>query len=162
MEKELNHFQQAEVIQSINYSLWVAPIVILKKANSKVHLCADFSTELNVLDTHQHLLPVPEDLFTKLIGGTCFTKIDVPDAYLPMEVDEEFKNLLTINTHNSLIQFKCFSFGIKIALAIFQQTIDAMLKGMTGVTAYINDIIVTGTTQEALLQCLICVLDQIQ
>lgn len=78
-------------------------------------------------------------VYQALIGGTCFAKIDVPAAYLPMEADEEFKNLFTINTHKGLIQFNCFSFGIKIALEIFQQTIDAMLKGMTGVTAYINE-----------------------
>lgn len=38
----------------------------------------------------------------------------------------------------------------------------AMLTGLTRVAAYIDDIIVKGTTQEDLLQRLICVLDWIQ
>lgn len=38
----------------------------------------------------------------------------------------------------------------------------AILTGLTRVDAYIDDIIVKGTTQEDLLQRLICVLDLIQ
>lgn len=39
---------------------------------------------------------------------------------------------------------------------------DAMLTELTGVTAYIDDIIVSGTTEEELLQLLICVLYEFQ
>ena len=83
VENELNRLQQAGVIQPINYSSWAAPIVMVKKANGKVCLCAGFSTGLNdALDIHQYPLPASEDLFTKLNGGTCFAKLDLADAYL--------------------------------------------------------------------------------
>ena len=44
VENEINRLQQGGVIQPINYSSWAAPIVMVKKANGKVRLCADFST----------------------------------------------------------------------------------------------------------------------
>ena len=47
VENELNHLQQEGVIQPINYSSWATPIVMVKKANGKVRLCADLSTGLN-------------------------------------------------------------------------------------------------------------------
>lgn len=50
-------------------------------------------------------LPVPEDLFTKLNGGIYFAKPDLAYAYLQMEIDEESKNFLTINTYKGLFQF---------------------------------------------------------
>ena len=152
VENEQNRLQQAGVIQPINYLSWAAPIVMVKKANGKVRLCADFSTGLNdALDIHQYPLPAPEDLFTKLNGGTCFAKLDLVDAYLQIEVDEDSKNLLTINTHKGLFQFCRLPFGVKSAPAIFQQTMDTMLTGLPGVSAYIDDIIITGTTPEELL-----------
>ena len=163
VENEQNRLQQAGVIQPINYSSWAATIVMVKKANGKVRLCADFSTGLNdALDVHQYPLPEPEDLFTKLNGGTCFAKLDLADAYLQMEVDEDSNNLLTKNTHRGLFQFCRLPFGIKSAPAIFQQTMDTMLSGLPGVFAYINDIIITGTTLEELLHHLTSVLDRIQ
>ena len=49
-------------------------------------------------EKHQYPLPVPEDLFTKLNGGKYFAKLDLSDAYLQVEVDPDFRELLTINT----------------------------------------------------------------
>ena len=163
VENELNRLQQAGVIQPINYSSWAAPIVMVTKANSKVCLCADFSTGLNdALDIHQYPLPVTEDLFTKLNGGTCFAKLDLADAYLQMEVDEDSKNLLTINTHKGLFQFCRLPFSVKSAPAIFQQAMDTIFTGLPGVSAYIDNIIIIGTTPEELLRHLTSVLDRIQ
>ena len=72
-----------------------------KKATSKIHLYSDYLSGLNkVLDSHQYSLPVLEDLFTKLNGGNYFAKLDLTDAYLEMEVDDDDSNeLLMINTH---------------------------------------------------------------
>lgn len=62
--KELNRLQQAGVIQPINCSAWAVPIVVVKKANGKVHICADYSAGLKeYFDLHQYLLPMPKDLF---------------------------------------------------------------------------------------------------
>ena len=117
VENELNRLQHAGVIQPINYSSWAAPIVMVKKANGKIRLCADFSTGLNdALDIHHYTLPAPED------------------AYLQMKVDEDSKNLLTINTHKGLFQFCRLLFGVKSAPAIFRQTMDTMLTGLPGVS----------------------------
>ncbi|GAA51908.1 hypothetical protein CLF_106999 [Clonorchis sinensis] len=163
VENELFRLQQSGVIQPVNYSSWAAPIVVIKKANGKVRICADYSTGLNaVLGSHQYPLPVPEDLFTKLNGGKCFAKLDLADAYLQIEVSDDSKELLTINTHRGLFQFNRLPFGVKSAPAIFQQTMDAMLNGLSGVAAYLDDIILTGSNQEELLHRLHCVLERIQ
>ena len=157
LENELNRLQQAGVIQPTNYSSWAAPIVMVKKANGKVRLCADFSTGLNdALDIHLYPQTAPEDLFTKLNGGTCFAKLDLADAYQQMEIDEDSKNLLTINTHKGQFQFCRLPFGVKSAPAIFQQTMDTMLTGLPGISAYIDDLIITGITPALLTPLLRC------
>ena len=50
--------------------------------------------------------------------------------------------------HKGLFQYNRMPFGISTALAIFQKTMDSPLKGMKHVTAYIDNIVVTGANEE--------------
>ncbi|CAH8550749.1 unnamed protein product [Dicrocoelium dendriticum] len=163
LEQELDRLQQAGVITPVNYSAWAAPIVVVKKPNKQLRICADFSTGLNAaLDNHQYPLPVPEDIFAKLNGGTCFANLDLSDVYLQVEVAEDSRELLTINTHRGLLQYNRLPFGVKSAPSIFQQLMDTTLAGITGAAAYLDDIIVMGHTQSDLLNTLDNVLTRIQ
>ena len=89
-----------------------------------------------------------DDVFTKLNGGTVFSQIDFAEAYHQVEVAEECKELLTINTHKGLFRYNRLPFGVKSAPGIFQQIIDTMISGLDGVAAYLDDVIVTGRTLE--------------
>ncbi|VDD77084.1 unnamed protein product [Mesocestoides corti] len=78
----------------------MAPIVVVRKANGLIRNCSDFSTGLNAaLESRHDPLPAPEDPFTILSSGKYFAKLDLPDAYLQLEVAPDFRLLLTINTH---------------------------------------------------------------
>ena len=133
----------------MDHSQWAAPIVAVRKANGSIRLCADFSTGLNdSLMLHRHPLPTMDDVFTKLNGGTVFSQIDFAEAYHQVEVTEKGKELLTINTHKGLFRYNRLPFGVKSAPGIFQQIIDTMITGLDGVAAYLDDVIVTGRTNE--------------
>lgn len=147
VEKELQRLEDQGVISKINFSAWAAPIVVTKKANGNIRICADFSTGLNnVLESHNYPLPVPEDIFATLAGGEIFSKIDLADAYLQIKVNEESRQLLTINTHKGLYQYNRLCFGIKSAPGIFQQIMDTMLAGVSGAFSYLDDLIVVAKT----------------
>ncbi|VDL81830.1 unnamed protein product [Nippostrongylus brasiliensis] len=90
-------------------------LVKADKKNGTIRLCADFSTGLNdSLEHYQHSLPTPDEIFTKLNGGHYFTQLDLSEAYLQLEVDEESKPLLTINTNRGLLTAPLLSiFGSK-------------------------------------------------
>ena len=72
----------------------------------------------------------PGNIFANLNGGKVFSKIDLSDAYLQIEVDKSSKKLLTINTHQELYKFDRLPFRIKVAPNIFQQIEDALLAGL--------------------------------
>ncbi|PIO76486.1 hypothetical protein TELCIR_01456 [Teladorsagia circumcincta] len=101
---ELDRLVQMDVIAPVSHSEWAAPIVCVKKQNGKLRICADFSTGLNrALQSFDYPLPMPEDIFASLNGGTIFSQIDLSDAYLQLELSEESKRKVVINTHKGLL-----------------------------------------------------------
>uniref|UniRef100_A0A5S6QE65 Reverse transcriptase domain-containing protein n=1 Tax=Trichuris muris TaxID=70415 RepID=A0A5S6QE65_TRIMR len=89
----------------------------------------------------------PEDLHT-LNGGKKFSKLDLSDAYLQVELDDESKKLVVINTQKGLYRYNRLPFGVKSAPLIFQKVMDTTFTGITGTAAYLDDIIITGRSDE--------------
>ena len=65
-----------------------------------------------------------------------------------MELEEPAQKLAVINTHKGLYRFKRLPFGIASAPAKFQKIVDTVLRGIPGVICYLDDILITGATEE--------------
>ncbi|KIH68920.1 hypothetical protein ANCDUO_00738 [Ancylostoma duodenale] len=87
-----------------------------------------------------HPLPIIAEMFTKLNGCQLFSQIDLADAYLQVEVDEDSRELLTINTHRGIFRYNRLPFGVESATGVFQQIIDSMIAGVPGIDAYLDDV----------------------
>ncbi|XP_055604578.1 uncharacterized protein K02A2.6-like [Uranotaenia lowii] len=145
VENELDRLERRGVITPVTYSDWAAPIVVVKKSDKSVRICGDYSTGLNaVLTPHKYPLPTPDEIFATLSGGIIFSILDLRDGYLLMNVSEESRKYLTINTHKGLYQYNRLSPGLRSAPGAFQQVIDTILAGIPGVKPYIDDVIITG------------------
>ena len=99
-------------------------------------------------------IPRTEDLFAKLARGKQFTYLDFSQMYQQLRMDNESKDYVLINTHRGLFRYNRFPFGVSSASGIFQHASQTLLQGMQNVVVYINDISVTGTTEEAHLNTL--------
>ncbi|XP_055605159.1 uncharacterized protein K02A2.6-like [Uranotaenia lowii] len=149
VEDELQRLQNLGILESVDHSDWAAPIVVVRKPNGRVRICADFSTGLNeALESNQCPLPLPEDIFTKMAGCKVFSHIDLSDAYLQVEVDPRDQHLLTVNTHKGLFRYTRLTPGIKSAPGAFQQIMDAVLSGIGRACGYLDDVLVGGHTKE--------------
>ncbi|XP_065092789.1 uncharacterized protein K02A2.6-like [Ochlerotatus camptorhynchus] len=132
----------------VDFSNWAAPIVAVRKAQRDadgdpiVRICADYSTGLNVvLEANKFPLPTPDDIFAKLSGSQYFSVLDLSDAYLQMEVEEDSQKLLTVNTHKGLFKYK------RLPPGAFQKVIDNMIGDLEGTESFLDDVIVFGKTR---------------
>lgn len=137
------------MLEKTDHSEWATPIVTVPKKDGRVRICGDYSVTINpVLDVDQYPLPRPTDLFATLAGGKCFTTLDLTNAYNQIVLDEESRKYLTVNTHRGLYRYTRLPFGVAFAPALFQKTMDTVLQGMDHVICYIDDIMVSGKTEE--------------
>lgn len=145
IERELQRLQDRGWITPVDFSDWAAPIVVVRKSSGEVRLCGDYSSGLNdQLESHEYPIPTPEAIFTKIGDSEIFTHIDLADAFLQVEVTPESAKLLTINTHKGLFRPNRLAPGTKPAPGAFQQIADAVLAGIDGAAAYIDDFIIGG------------------
>lgn len=163
LTNELQRLQNAGVITPITETQWTTPIVAAKRTNGRIRICGDFSTGLNAaLEDDKYPLPNVENTFAVLSGNRVFSQLDLSDAYHQIPLDESSSNLTAIVTTKGIFKYRRLPFGIKTAPAIFQRCIDQTLSGIPGTIAYLDDILVMGSTDREHEERLLKVLERLQ
>ena len=149
VEEELRRLQNKGILTKVEWSEWATPIVPVPKKDGSVRICGDYKGTVNPeLQAEQYPLPRIEDIFAKLAGGQKFLKIDLRQAYHQLEMEEDSRKYLTINTHMGLFQYNRLVFGITLAPAIWQHTIDQVLERASGTSCILDDMIITSKDDE--------------
>ena len=149
VEAELERQEKRGVLRKVDVSEWATPIVPVVKPNGSIRLCGDYKVSLNPqLQVNQYPLPHLDELFAAMNGGQKFTTLDLSEAYLQIELEEEAKSCTTINTHKGLYAFNRLPYGIASSPAIFQCVMEQILPKVPGIVCYIDDILITGKDDE--------------
>ncbi|XP_060799470.1 uncharacterized protein K02A2.6-like [Neoarius graeffei] len=163
VEAELKRLTELGVISPVSHSDWATPVVPVNKKDGTVRLCRDFKVTLNsALCVDKYPIPRIEDLFASLAGGQHFSKLDLSNAYLQMEVEESSKKLLTISTQKGLFCFNRLPFGVASSPALFQKAMDQVLLGLPHTHCYLDDILVSGPDKQTHLNTLDAVLRRLE
>ncbi|XP_055543132.1 uncharacterized protein LOC129728704 [Wyeomyia smithii] len=115
----------SSILQSSGTVHAINPLNISNALNelfATIRICGDYKQTVNPnLKVDQHPLSTVDELFASLAGGDKFSKIDLVQAYLQLEVAPEDREILTLNTHHLII-----------------------LQGVDGVSVFLDDIKITG------------------
>ena len=102
--RDIERLQSLGIIEKVEFSRWVTPIVPIPNRDETFHICGDFKVTLNpVLQVDQHPIPKPENIFMSLVGEKLFMTLDLSQVYQQLMINEESKELVTISTHCDIV-----------------------------------------------------------
>ena len=100
-------------------------IVVLRRLDGDIRLCGDYKIGVNhKVCSDSYPIPNVEDAIYALAGMSVFTKIDLKIGYHQIPIDNNFKEVTTINTPIGLLKWRRMPYGIKTATTIFQRVIE--------------------------------------
>lgn len=161
IKNELDKMLQEGVIFEVNHSNWASPIVPVFKKNGQVRICVDFKNTVNKA-VYRDIYPLPkiQEVLSSLSGGKFFAILDFKGAYQQLRIEENCKELFTINTDWGLFRYNYLTYGISSAAPIFQSVMDRILKGLKSTICYLDDVLIHGNSLEECYDNLCAVLDR--
>lgn len=160
-EAVTNELEEQGIIERIDSSEWVSPIVVTSRRNGKICMCVDMREPNKAVVPDGHPLPLIEDLMSELHGSKLYSTLDLKSAYHQLELHRESRGLTAFVTHEGLYQYCRVPYGLSSAPAAFQKMMKKILSGLEGVQCYLDDVIVYGSSPahhdkclEAVLRCI--------
>lgn len=149
VNEKLDELLRRDIIEpKTGPTTWVSPLVVVGKANGEVRLCLDLRRVNDAVLREHHPMPVVDDHIARLGRGTIWSKLDIREAFLQIELDDDSKDVTTFITGRGLFRFKRLPFGLVSAPELFQKAMDEILAGCEGVIWYLDDVIIEGKDME--------------
>ena len=123
---------------------WVSSLVVTEEPNGKLRICVDPQHLNRALARSHYALPVIEDILPVLTDVKVFSKADLKDGFLQIQLDEESSKLTTFQNPWSRYTYLRMTFEISPAPEYFQRKLDQNLEGLNGVYNIADYILITG------------------
>ena len=153
VNKEIESMLKLKVIEPSD-SPYSTPMLVVKKPDNGKRICLDLR-KLNYITVFDgEPMSDPEEIFAALNGNYYFSKLDLSKGYWQVPLDESSKQYTAFPTDLGLFQFTTVPFGLVNAPATFNRLMRLVLKGMTGVKHFLDDILIYSKTWSEHLQIL--------
>ncbi|XP_053686346.1 uncharacterized protein K02A2.6-like [Sabethes cyaneus] len=123
---------------------WVSPLVVVGKSDGDPRICLDLHRVNEAVLRERHPMPIVDDYLARLGEGKYWTKLDIKEAFLQIELAPESRDVTTFITNKGLFRFKRLPFGLVTAPELFQKVMDQVLAGCSGTMWYLDDVIIEG------------------
>lgn len=123
VEKELKRLVEEGIIEPVKFADWAARIVpVLKHDKETVRICKYYKLTVNTASKlEQYPISRVKNLFKAISGGKYFLKLDMIQAYQQLELDEDSKQYVVINTHKGFFRYNRLPFSVSSAPELFQK-----------------------------------------
>ena len=145
----IQELEDADIIEPVEgQTEWISNVVLTPKSNpTQLRMNIDMTTANTAIKRTRHVIPTLEELRYKLNGAKHFTKLDMKQGYMQLELKHESRYMTTFYTHRGLRRFKRLNFGTNSAAEIFHQEISQAVVDIDHADNLYDDIIVYGKTQ---------------
>ena len=141
LKEELACLEKASVIKKEEEPTdWVSSLVVTEKPNGKLRVCIDPQHLNKALKRSHYPLPVIEDILPELADVKVFSKADLKDGFLQIQLDQKSSKLTTFQTPWGRYRYLRMPFGISPAPECFQRKLDQNLEGLEGIYKVADDI----------------------
>ena len=159
----LDELEDSGVIEPVDGPTdWISNLVLTPKADpNQLRMNVDMTTANTAIRRTRHVIPTTEELRYKLNGAQHFSKLDMKQGYMQMELDADSRPITTFYTHRGLRRSRRLAFGINSAAEVFHEEIHQTLSDIPNVQNIYDDIIVYGSTEAEHNQALCRVLQRL-
>ena len=152
VESEIQKLLSEDIIEP-STSPWRAQVVVTGGDRHKRRLVIDYSQTINkytLLDAYP--LPRLDKMAESISQYTFYSTFDLKSAYHQIPLKEEDKEFTAFEACGNLYHFKRVPFGVTNGVAVFQRTIDNILKKekVPASFAYLDNVTICGETKEEL------------
>ena len=116
-----------------------------------------------------HVSQIPEDTFSPIKKNDNYDQNwlkrgvgPLKTAFQQLELDEDSKELCTVNTNFGLFKVNRLPFGVASRPSLWQRTMDSILTNLPGVCCFVDDILVAAKTETEHLNRLKAVFKRLQ
>jgi hypothetical protein len=120
---ELDKMLEAGIIEPIEESEWISPMVVQDKKTGEIDICADIR-KLNDACLHDPFLtPFTDEVLDNMGGQEVYSFIDEFSGYHHIHITKEDRHKTTFSTEWGSYQHTIMPFGLKNAPTIFSSVV---------------------------------------
>lgn len=147
VKRELKKLEEQDIIEKIDASEWVSPLVVVRKSSGKVRVCIDLRELNKCIIPERHPLPNIQELLSTMGSARVFSTLDLTSAYHQIRLHEDSRHLTAFITPEGLYQYKRMPFGLISAASVFQKTMHHIFDGDEGIIFFQDDILIFAKDQ---------------